>query len=331
MYETPRQGANPAEDYVRIADWIELNLVTARASVVSITDVAAAVASVPPDDSQVSQHRQDYSEYSEDDDPLETQPGYWQQAEEAAEMAFRELGERALAWGERYLLRLSGDIVEANNSGRSQAIATFLTLLRSRHLYYAALGDNGEVSGELFEELLPHALRKFLGTEDEYAIRFGLAGGTRGGGLPRRIDQALDELALRMNEPRGDLRELDENEDYKGDAVAWKPFGDRERGKLAVVGQATIAEGKWNKQPSGKWKNGSLIGFLAPPATVVAFVETISLDSDSKIQALGDREYSSIPLDRLRLLSVLEDSDLPPSLLEQMRNWSEGMEERLPR
>ena len=330
MYAPPSPARVNREAPIRVADWIELNLLTAEEPVLSVTGVTQAVAGEPPDDSADSEHRNDYSEDPEDANPAQQQEGFWQLANNTAEMAFKELHTRSASFSDRYPIVSNGESAEANESYDSPRVAAFLTLLRSRHLYVNALGDDGSIAGELFEELLQYALRRYIDTIDSCSVRFGIAGGSRGDGLPINAKEALDELASRMNEGKGTLENLANDQDFGGDAIAWRPFPDCGPGQLTVVGQATISEGKWvSKFPSPKWDTRRLIGLLARPAIAIGFVETITLSTQRLLRAKGEPAYVSIPLDRLRLLFVLRDSDIIESLLERITDWCDGMKERL--
>ena len=328
MYAPP-VPSETTESPIRIADWIELNLVTREEELISQTSVIDALTEAPPDDAAVSEHREEYAFDPEDLDPDELTDGYWKDAERSTELAFLELCHRAEWLGISYPFCCNDDTASLNSNFESERIATFLTLLRSRHLYYEALQDDGNTAGELFEELVPHALRCYVGTIEECALRFGMAGGSRGDGLPNNTDDAIIALAQRTNEARGSLSNLSSGQDFGGDAIVWKPFGDSLPGQLVAVAQSTISERKWiRKQPSPKWRNRRLIQFLSVPLTVVAFVETLSLTSRTFLDGLSG-EFSSMPFDRLRLLQVLRDGDLPTSLLTRMDAWSCSMCARL--
>ena len=331
MYQRPVQATSSHQDFIRWADWIELNVLTQEEPTLSMGAVTASIAEDPPDDSTASEYRLDYSDSSGDLDPATLHNGYWQNAERIAELAFSELRQRSRWFGVRYPLIVQGETVITDSSFDSSTVAEFLTLLRSRHLYCGALDDDGELAGELFEELLPHALGCYLGTSRATAIRFGVAGNSRGNGLPLETDQAMDNLSSRMNEPRGDLANLRNSSDYGADAVVWKPLGDNLRGKLTAIGQATISEGIWtSKRPSPKWRSGRLIRLFTQPTIVVAFVESISLTNKNLLDGLPENN-SPLPLDRFRILFVLRDQDVPPPLRNRMCSWSLEMIERLPR
>lgn len=330
MYLLPPQPETSAEEIIRFADWIELNLITSKESVLSIADVTSILAADPPDDSSMSEHRMAYRESDSDEDSRELNDGYWQQAEQTAELVFSELSHRSRWFDERYPIQVDGECATTNDSFDSFTIAKFLSLLRSRHLYGANLDDEKGLPGELFEELLPHTVRCYLGTEQHHSIRFGVAGGSRGGELPVDLDSALDELSKRMHEPRGELRNLPNARDLGIDSITWKPFGDSLRGKLTAIGQATISEGAWlKKQHSPKWLSGRLIRLLSFPTYVVSFVESISLTKSDYLDGLPQK-VSILPLDRFRILRFLHDHDVPADLLDRLQAWSEGMCDRLP-
>ena len=80
MYAPPAKASTSLEDPIRIADWIELNLLTQETSVVSIDDATSAIATDPPDASATSEHRQDYPDDLGDLDPVELREGYWEEA-----------------------------------------------------------------------------------------------------------------------------------------------------------------------------------------------------------------------------------------------------------
>ena len=331
MYAPPVPASTDDELPIRTADWVELNLVTQEEDTISVTSVADALADTPLDETTADEHRDEYADASEDLEPSVLKEGFWKRAEGTAELAFQELLQRSRWLGSRYPLALDSDTVSRNRDFDSTIVARFLSLLRSRHLYHDALQDNGEAAGQLFEELLPHALRRYVNTARRHALRFGVAGGSRGDDLPSDTDAALDALAQRTNESRGSFSGMADGRDFGGDSIVWKPFDDSLPGQLVTVGQSTISERKWiRKQPSPKWRDRRLVKFLTPPMTVVAFVETMSLASKTLLAGLGD-EFSSLPFDRLRLLGVLRDTDLPCPLRTRMDAWSCSMQARLSR
>ena len=332
MFTPPPPAANAFQEPIRLADWVELNILAEEEEVLSVDSVTAELAGEPPDVADDAEFR---SPREDPDDPEgESLPAHWNKLENSTADAFRELSSRAGWLQDHYPLRIAGDIAERNHGTATHNVYRFLVLLRARQLYKAALGDNGRVSGFLFEELVKHALGAYIGARSQTQVRFGVAGGTRGDGLPNAVDAAVRELSTRVHEPMGQVPDRSDG-DFKADVVTWKPFGDRLPGQLALIGQATISEGDWGQEePAKRWTYAALpdrprlIEWLARPVTAVAFPETLSLTPSTTLRGL---EFSSIPFDRLRLLKVLGDQELPEDLVEGMRQWGNGVIAEIPR
>ena len=151
--------------------------------------------------------------------------------------------------------------------------------------------------------------------------------------MPLPLKEAVHELGFRMSEEVGMVPDSGEA-DYRADAIAWRPFGDRRAGQLVLIGQAKISEGAWlDNEPANRWTDKApeqdrLIRFVARPVTAVGFPETLSL---TKQETLVGANFSSIPFDRLRLLSAVQSEELPKQIRERMRDWGQSMKERLPR
>ena len=332
MFAPPDLGDKPSEDSIRLADWVELNLLMDEESSVSVTSVADELTRIPPDDSRDSERGSEYED-SQGTDNGEMRIGFRDMAEEKAEAAFLELSTRSGWLKDRYPIELYGDSALLHQDVAAQEVYQFLILLRARQLYQGALDDDGSESGLLFEDLVKHALGAYVGSRLEHRVRFGVAGGSRGDGLPQPLIEAVQKLSTRMFEKSGQVFG-NEQGDFKADAVAWKPFGDERPGQLALIGQATISEGDWMRdEPANRWTDRKppderLIRFFARPLTAVAFPETLSLTSPDTLDGLT---FSSVPFDRLRLLSVLSDDDLPSDLRERMKEWGREMRGRLRR
>ena len=325
MFELPPLEDDPSHDPVRVADWVELNLLLEEVGSISVTAVTDELTETPPDDSEHSERR------FEGDTP--EQRGYWETAEALAEDAYRELSQREEWLQSHYPLTIAGDTALLNGRASAREAYSFLVVLRARQMYDRALGDDGEESGALFEDLVKHALASYVGATVEDRLRFGVAGGQRGDDLPASLPAAVEELRRRLHEEPGQVPESGQG-DYKADAVVWKPLGDQRPGQLVIVGQATISEGDWMREelPS-RWTDRRpseqrLIAFLARPVTAVAFAETLSLTRRDTLRGLAATFYS-IPFDRLRLLRVLSDDDLPADLRGRMNAWVSVMRDRL--
>lgn len=332
MFAPPPLVDRSFHDPIRLADWVELNLLMEEESIVSITSVTDELAAIPPDDARDSESRFDYENPQSSDDE-EMRPGFRETAEDNAEAAFLELSERASWLRDHYPVEIDGEVASLRQEMSTRDVYRFLVLLRSRQLYQGALEDDGIESGRLFEEFAKHALGAYTGSGPNNQVRFGVAGGSRGDGLSQPLAAAVQELSRRMFEKPGQVS-ISHQGDFKADAVAWKPFGDDRPGQLVLISQATISEGDWmHDEPANRWTDRKppdtrLILFFARPITAVAFPETLSLTPPDMLDGLT---FSSIPFDRLRLLSVLCDEDLPSDLREGMRMWGGEMRGRLPK
>ena len=164
---------------IRLADWVEINLVTQEEAGISVTSVAMELAGPPPDHSDDSEQRADQdAESSRDDNQART--GYWEAAVGKAEDAFAELAERAELFEGCYPLKVISGAALVDESKGTFELYRFLVLLRARQLYPGALGDDGEESGYLFEEVVTHALGGLLASKPAHRVRFGVALNSRG-------------------------------------------------------------------------------------------------------------------------------------------------------
>ena len=331
MFAQPRWSDEESQDRIRLADWVELNLVTEEETVMAVEAVAAELGMMPPDDADDAERRLPVDEERRPEGAVGGE--YWTASEERAADAFGELAQRARWLGRGYPVTVADETAAVRGDAAGRSVYRFLTLLRARHLYRGALGDDGDVAGLLFEELVKHALGAYAGAGPAERVRFGVAGGTRGDGLPLQLADAVRELARRVNEPVGDVP-VDREGDFRADVMAWKGFGDGLGGQLTLIGQATISEGDWEtKEPANRWvdrrpNDGRLIDWRARPVTAVAFAETLSLTPRARRE--GTRP-SCIPFDRLRLASVLHEHPLPVDLMERIVRWGDGLIATIPR
>lgn len=316
MFVHPPLVNDPLHNAIRLADWAELNILLEEEETISVEKITYSLEEIPPDASDDSEDR----EYFHD------------RSAERAENAFMELNARYSWLGFRYPLKIDRGVAMLHRESRARDIYRFLIILRARQMYRDQLGDDGEQSGLLFEEVVPYALGAYIAASSGNQVRFGVAGGQRGSGLPHSPDQSLQNLSLRMHEAMG-VVPSGGNRDFGADAIVWKQFGDDRPGQLVMVGQATISEGEWmHRNPPKRWTDRQplstrLIHFLARPLTAVAFVETLSLTPRDTLAGLTSQ---SIPFDRLRLLSVLSDESLPSDLRKSMNDWSDHMKRNLP-
>jgi len=287
---------------VHRADWVEIQLASNGVPSVSIDEFTDYLREEPAD-------------YS-DDEERSGDDGKWSAARRLAEEAFEEIRARAGWLGDRYPIQFEELEVISWSGGVSSSLYQFLALLRAKQMLGGAMSGGTPDPGLLFEELVTHATKAYVGG---LAVRFGVADGHRGAGLPIDLPDAIDEMARRMHEMPTGLVTTGAG-DMRADSIAWRPFGDRRAGQLTMVAQATITEGEWQmKQIPSKWEDGRLIQFVANPLPAVAFVESMSLYS---MDIFRGGDFRSVPFDRLRIVSLLTDDAIKPGILQGMKDWT---------
>lgn len=289
---------------VHRADWLEVQLAARGVLSVSIDEFADYLREAPTDDSDL--------------EVVTGDEGKWNQARQRSEEAFEEIRARAVWLGDRYAIQFEDvEAISWADTSPSSRLYRFLALLRARQMLGGMMNGGVPDPGYLFEELVTFATAGYVG--EGQAVRFGVANGQRGAGLPINLREAIVDLARRMHEAPADSARRGAG-DERADAIAWRPFGDKRAGQLVLVAQATIAEGEWQmKQISPKWEDRRLIQFVAYPLPAVAFVESMSLYSDDFFRG---GTFCSVPFDRLRILSLLTDNDIEPAILQGMTDWT---------
>jgi hypothetical protein len=294
------------------ADWIEIQLASSDVSFISIDEMADYLRDDPTVDSA--------------DEEKTGDEGKWAFARGLAEEGFEEVRSRSDWLGTRYPIRFEEpEVLGWDGGSGSRELFRFLTLLRAKQILGAMLDGGTPDPGYLFEELVTRAAGSYI--RDSRSIRLGEAGGSRGSGLPASLPDAIKELARRMNE-EASPSVTNGTGDYRADTVTWLPFGDERPGQLVMLIQATISERDWQtKQIPKRWKDGRLINLVAQPVPAVAFVESISLYPGDYWRGV---EFDSIPMDRLRIASLLADKDIDPSLLDRLTEWSAWAMSQMP-
>ncbi len=312
----PSLPADPRKEPLHIADWIEVELLLPSVDSVSAVTVIDALEEDPPPDAGAVEDR---SSLRDEHDAL-------------VAAALAEIRRRSQILGDGYPISIDGDVVVFVEGSHMHDVSQFLALLRARQLYPELIQDDANESSLLFEEIVKYAAAAYLNSDQ--ALRFGLAGGYRGDDLPSTLDDAVTKVAALMSEPVGNVPNRP-SYDFGCDVIAWKPFADQYAGQLVVLVQATISEGDWlnpKRQPAKRWTHRQppqdrLINFIAQPITAIAFVETLSQDDLSRLAFRSD--FTSIPLDRLRLLALLDSATIPQPLVDDIRSWSSSIVEKL--
>ena len=313
MIELPALPSDDRQRVIWVADWVELELLCGTSTSVSLIEVADVLRDDPSDD--VGSATGDQGDIGR---------AAWETAELLAEAALSELRDRAAWLQDRYPLTISSEFVSLRDGSVTLPIYRFLALVRARHLYsrVRALPDPGQE----FEELVNYAVGAYVGGQ---VVRFGPGKtGARGDGLPPVLWDAVVDLAQRMHESVNSITDAGHG-DYKVDVIAWKPFGDERAGQIVVLCQSTVSENEWiTKLPAKRWMERRLVHFLANPIEAVAFSETLSLTSKEELRG---GNFHAIPLDRLRILGMVDASTVPESLKKRLDDWCAVAREEIPK
>ena len=297
-----------------LADWVELELLVGRQREwFAIDDLASLLRDEPP---------ADFDRYVGDDPEPSGASG---DAEYGfAALVFSELGQRAQWLKHQYPIDIEDGVATVMPESGSLRLYRFLVALRARQLFKGRVADDANEPGYLFEELATVTAKAYASGSER--ARFGKAGGERGDELPEPFEDAVIELASRMGEKPAE--HLTGRGDYAADAFGWRPFGDPNPGQLVVALQAGIGEGDWLDKPVAKrWLDRRIIQFIAEPLTGSAFPESLSLYSTHHLRG----QNCGVPLDRLRIASLVRDADLDAATLERMDSWVGWARERIPR
>ena len=170
----------------------------------------------------------DYSEGVPEEDEVDAR----------VETVFEELERREEACGGGYPFSVGnvGQTVWPKESGgedKRHTIYRYLLLATRLNMNEKKNGHNGPKGALLFEELAAESARCYLG-ERSVSLVFGTA--APGNGFCAKVN----DLCNRLREGDGYNDRSDggpRQRDGKLDVVAWKPFSDRQSGKLIMFGQ----------------------------------------------------------------------------------------------
>lgn len=289
-------GLDESDSRLQWADWVELCLLYSPASTFSRSDFREA---------------------------LEIRVTEEDEREQIVEEAFSEIQARATTLQDSYPLQVGSTRVEVLRQ-REDCVAFAFLLALSTQQFYTETKSSGSAASEpakLFEHLVADALQAYVGQ----AIRIGAP---REDPVPTGFADCLRYLADSMDEPAR-LPMNPKAKDEGVDIVAWNPLPDKRGAQLIVLAQCKTGR-DWQSDlsdlPLDVWKEQ--MGWPVAPVKAFAF----------PYQHLGDQDNWSyiarkggIPLDRLRLLTLIRDERIPPPILTRMRAWSDGFAAMLPR
>ena len=314
MFEFPWPiiSTRPHIEAIVLADWIEIEALLGGGQVL-LEEIAELMYSEPDD-------------FSSDNDTGASRDKQY----ESTESAFIELQNRSRWLREFYPMTVESDAVWISKNSPCYRLYSFLVGLRARQIYGGGSFEDPQEPSAIFEEIVTEAARQYVCGASDHRARFGVANhinrrAYRGDGLPRKFPAAVASLAQRLHEEG--ISAIQGEGDGGIDAIGWHSFGDRRPGQLVFLVQATIGEGDWRMKPvPDEWRMGSYIDFVAEPLTGSAFVESLSMYDDTILRGSS----CGIPLDRLRIVSLISDSDLAEEWIHRMETWTHWLTERLP-
>jgi hypothetical protein len=232
------------------------------------------------------------------------------------ETLLTRLSFRAQVIGSRYQLALGRSSIRRLAPWEERPLYPFLCLLGARMLY--RLDWPVHRPARLFERLVAIAMREYVGGEGE---RFGwppLEDEDEGADFVERVRA----LSRRMDEELGLLRNIGPRaKDYGLDVVAWRGLHDgRTPGQLVILCQCAIGE-DWNHKllSVGSWLE--VINFNVAPISALAFPQVPSREPDQLYVWHDVTSKGALPLDRLRVASLLDEADVDEDLLSAVREW----------
>ena len=236
-------------------------------------------------------------------------------SQEQTDAILRELDFRAQFIGPQYPLSVDGEGAVRGWAWSERPLYPFLCLLGARVLY--GLDVPFHLPARLFEEVTAHAVAHYVGGE---GVRFG---------WPRLDDEPVEDfktkvraLARRMGEDVGQMRNIGPSaKDYDLDVIGWRGFQDGATpGQMVMVCQCAIGK-DWSEKilSVDSWRE--VINFNVRPVGALAFPHVPSRDPDLLYRWHDVTSRGNLPLDRLRLASLLDEDRVPAPLIERVREW----------
>lgn len=174
-----------------------------------------------------------------------------------------ELTRRETLLGTEYPYNAGRGLLQRAPWRRGHLTYIALLLLASGMTYDVARLTGWSEEAKLFEHIAARALNQYVSGE---AHRIGWP---REGEVPAGFAEMLQFLKDELNEegPQGNVMNLfPEAKDGGVDVVAWRPFRDRRRGQLILLGQCAIGR-NWNNKLNDfsmeRWRR--YLGSLVPP------------------------------------------------------------------
>lgn len=245
-------------DIMRLADWIELYLLTSSYDEMHAEQFVEAISEgdlcdAPPPYDQVAEDelddieaamqidergRQelDFADYDMPTYELAVDAGSPEQTEVLSRDVYSELSGRARTAQVAYPFEVEVSKITLRKDWVNHTPYIFCLMLAN---YGHLVGPTaGEDCRRLFETLAVRVARRFVSAEgvDACALRFGFP--RDGAELPSSFQDAVSELVARIGEGQGARRRsnLEATKDGRLDIVAWRHFPDGAPGKLVLFG-----------------------------------------------------------------------------------------------
>ncbi len=285
---------SPTEkDFVKIADWTELQALYSDSLDFSFEEVRSTI------DVDGTLADEETSESSSHD-----------LSEELVAYTQSEISRRSRIAQGAYPFELSDGILHA--SLEPQFIPyNFCLLIADRESYIS--GD--QESDKLFEHLVEEAITVYLGGK---AICFGTPRDTMAAGIHDALDELADITGNRKLSNGFPTNAVDK--DLGLDVVGWNSFSGRQWNKIEVFVQCTTNQDWINKKREpemSKWS--AILNFPFIPIKSLAIPYVLS-------EAEWERKaYEVLLIDRLRIASVLNGNELPDDEFQ----WLQWCQERI--
>jgi hypothetical protein len=240
------------------------------------------------------------------------------------ESVLAELSFRAQVVGPLYPIAIDDAGLRRASSWGDSPTYPFLTLLSARVLYKLDIGFH--LPAKLFEQVVAYALARYIGGVGE---RFGWP---RLEGEPvEDFKTKVKKLARRMGEDPGLMRNIGEQaKDYALDVIAWRGFPDgKAPGQSVIVCQCAIGD-DWQNKPLSTTSWREVIAFTLPPAGALAFPLVPSREEDQLHRWHDIASKENLPLDRLRIASLIQEEDMDDGLLAELKSWITSTTAELP-
>jgi hypothetical protein len=234
---------------------------------------------------------------------------------------WQEVGFRRDIAGANYPVVDQGESLISSMSWPQMGVTyAFLLLLGVQEEFEVRF--SATVPARLFEGIVARALAMLIGGA---AIRFGWPrrnDGRRANLTPTAFRARAQQLSKSIQESPGSMRAVSQDaKDHGLDVIAWRSFDDNRPGQPIVLCQCAIgSEWKTKSVDIDKWRD--VINFAVVPARAIAFPLIPPSGADAVWQWYNVAAGGGVPLDRLRIASLVSDSHFDAKFIDEIRRWT---------